>query len=117
MQYTAQNASYADRYPGSDYQIVLYDDVPVGKIWVAEFNGGLHLVDILIAQQYRNSGIGSALVEQLQLRAERAGLAIRSTVFRFNAGSLRFHRRLGFAIVDEDEIQFHMEWLPVCLRV
>lgn len=116
MQYAAQTAAYQAQYPGSDYQIVLRGDVPVGKIWLAALPDELHLVDILIAEPYRNAGIGSFLVRQLQQQAEIDKIALRSSIFRFNAGSLRFHRFLGFEVVGENEIQFHMEWLPSCLR-
>ncbi|HEX4134130.1 MAG TPA: GNAT family N-acetyltransferase [Bryobacteraceae bacterium] len=112
MQYRAQNSSYAAQYPGSDYQIVMRDDCPVGKIWIARTEGELRLVDIVIAPEARNSGIGSSLIREIQREAEAAGLPVRSTVFRFNPGSLRFHLRLGFRIVAEEEVEFRMEWLP-----
>jgi RimJ/RimL family protein N-acetyltransferase len=112
MQYTAQNSAYAAQFPDSDYQIVLRDDCPVGKIWIARTDSEFHLVDILLAAEARNSGIGTCLVRQLQEEARAAGLPVRSSVFRFNPGSLRFHQRLGFQIVAEDEIEFRMEWLP-----
>ncbi|HEY3824807.1 MAG TPA: GNAT family N-acetyltransferase [Bryobacteraceae bacterium] len=112
MQYQAQNSAYAMQYPESDYQIVMRDDCPVGKIWIARNEDEFHLVDIVLAPEARNSGIGAHLLKQLQQEAEAAGLPVRSSVFRFNPGSLRFHLRLGFRIVAEDEIEFRMEWLP-----
>lgn len=112
MQYLAQNSAYAAQYAGSDYQIVLRDDRPVGKIRIARLAGEFHLVDIVLVPEARNAGIGTFLLKQLQQEAENAGLPVRSTVFRFNPGSLRFHRHLGFRIVGEDEIEVRMEWLP-----
>jgi len=112
MQYRAQNSAYAAQYPESDYQIVLCDDRRVGKIRIARTAGEFRLVDIVLAPEARGSGIGTFLMRQLQKEAESAGLPVRSTVSRFNPGSLRFHQRLGFRIVAEDEIQFRMEWLP-----
>jgi RimJ/RimL family protein N-acetyltransferase len=118
MQYLAQNRAYAAQYPDSDYQIVLRDGRPVGKIRIARTAGEFHLVDIVLVPEARNSGTGTSLLKQLQEEAENARMPIRSTVFRFNPGSLRFHLRLGFRIVSEDAIQFHMEWLPPsCLTV
>jgi hypothetical protein len=57
--------------------------------------------------------VGTVVIQRLQQEAAKANLPIRSTVFRFNPGSLRFHQRLGFHIVREEETQFHLEWRPI----
>jgi hypothetical protein len=36
-------------------------------------------------------------------------------VFRFNPGSLRFHQRLGFSIIREDQMHLYLEWRTVAL--
>jgi ribosomal protein S18 acetylase RimI-like enzyme len=112
MQFVAQQNAYRAQYPGSDYVIVLRNGHPIGRIWIAEMQDELHLVDIALLPEARNQGIGDLLIRQLQTEARRAGKAVRSSVFRFNAGSLRFHQRLGFRIISEDEMQFYMEWTP-----
>ncbi|MGA9529795.1 MAG: GNAT family N-acetyltransferase [Terriglobales bacterium] len=112
MQFTAQNNAYRAQFPGSDYVIVLQNGRPVGRLWIAESAQEFHLVDIALQPQARNSGIGTVLIRQLQAEARRAGKPVRSTVFRFNPGSLRFHQRLGFRIGSEDPMQFYMEWIP-----
>jgi GNAT superfamily N-acetyltransferase len=112
MQYVAQQNAYRAEYPRSDYAIVLRNDEPIGRIWIAQTEHEFHLVDIALLPEVRNAGIGTLLVKQLQTEAQRAGKPVRSSVFRFNPGSLRFHQRLGFRITGEDAIQFHMEWTP-----
>ncbi len=52
-------------------------------------------------------------MQRVQEEAKQRGHGITSTVFRFNPGSLRFHKRLGFNIVREDEMYFYMEWKPL----
>src|ERR1035438_8083871 len=95
MQFTAQQNAYRAQFPGSDYVIVMQNDRPVGRIWIAEMEQEFHLVDIALLPE-----------------ARRAGKTVRSTVFRFNSGSLRFHERLGFRISAEDPVQYYMEWRP-----
>jgi ribosomal protein S18 acetylase RimI-like enzyme len=112
MQFTAQQNAYRAQFPGSDYVIVMQNDRPVGRIWIAEMEQEFHLVDIALLPEARNAGIGALLIRQLQTEARRAGKAVRSTVFRFNSGSLRFHERLGFRISAEDPVQYYMEWRP-----
>lgn len=112
IQFRGQMSSYAQRYPNSCYHIVLLDSKPVGRLWVAQEQREFHLVDIAIHPSLQRKGIGAALVQRLQQEAAKARLPIRSCVFRFNPGSLRFHQRLGFAIAREDEMHYHMEWQP-----
>jgi N-acetylglutamate synthase-like GNAT family acetyltransferase len=87
----------------------------VGRLWVAPGGDALLLVDIAIHPGVQSKGLGTVLVQRLQADAQQAKLPIRSTVDRFNPGSLRFHQRLGFRIVREDLMNFYMEWRPAPL--
>jgi len=113
MQFRAQMSSYAEMFPNSCYHIVLLDSEPVGRLWVAPVDGEFHLVDIAVHPKLQNKGIGTVLVQRLQQEATRARLPIRSVVSKFNPGSFRFHKRLGFQIVREDEMNYFMEWRPI----
>jgi ribosomal protein S18 acetylase RimI-like enzyme len=115
MQFQAQLSSYTQQFPNSCYHLVLLDSKPVGRLWFAPVDGGFHLVDIAIHPNVQSKGLGTALVERLQQEAQKAKLPIRSTVDRFNPGSLRFHQRLGFTIVGEDVLQYYLEWRPAPL--
>lgn len=115
MQFRGQMSSYAQMYPNSCYHLVLLDGKPAGRLWVAPGNGEFQLVDIAVHPNLQSKGIGTALIRRLQQEAASARLPIRSCVFKFNPGSLRFHQRLGFAIVREDQMYRYMEWRPVPL--
>jgi ribosomal protein S18 acetylase RimI-like enzyme len=115
MQCRAQMSSYVQQFPNSCYHIVLLDAKPVGRLWVAPAQGEFHLVDIAVHPSLQSKGIGTVLIQRLQQEAQQARLPIRSTVDRFNAGSLRFHQRLGFTVVREDLLNYYMEWRPAPL--
>jgi len=115
MQFHGQLSAYTQMYPNSCYHIVLLDSKPVGRLWVAQLDGEFHLVDVAVHPQLQSKGIGTALVERLQQEAARARLPIRCTVSKFNPGSLRFHKRLGFHILREDEMNYFLEWRTVAL--
>jgi len=115
MQFRAQMSSYTQQFPNSCYHLVLLDGKPVGRLWVAPGDGEFHLVDIALLPSLQSKGIGTVLIQRLQQEAQKAKLPIRSTVDRFNPGSLRFHQRLGFTIVREDLLQYYMEWRPAPL--
>ena len=115
MQFRAQMSEYAQMYPNSCYHLVLLDSKPAGRLWVAPGNGELLLVDIAVHPNLQGKGIGTVLVQRVQQEAAKARLPIRCCVFRFNTGSLRFHQRLGFSILREDQTHYHLEWRPVPL--
>ena len=115
MQFQAQLSSYAQQFPHSCYHLVLLDSKPVGRLWFAPVEGGFYLVDIGVHPSVQSKGLGTAIVKQLQSEAQKAKLPIRSTIDRVNQGSLRFHRRLGFNIVREDELNYFVEWTPAPL--
>jgi len=115
MQFRAQMSSYAQMYPNSCYHVVLLDSKPIGRFWVAQMDQEFHLVDIAVHPSVQSKGIGTALIQRLQQEAGRARMPIRCCVSKFNAGSVRFHKRLGFGIVREDEMNYFMEWRTVAL--
>jgi N-acetylglutamate synthase-like GNAT family acetyltransferase len=115
LQFRAQLSSYTQQFPHSCYHVVLLDSKPVGRLWVAPGDNAFLLVDIGIHPDVQSKGLGTVLVQRLQAEAQKAKLPIQSTVDRFNPGSLRFHKRLGFAVVREDQLQFYMEWRPAPL--
>jgi GNAT superfamily N-acetyltransferase len=115
MQFRAQLSSYTQQFPNSCYHLVLLDSKPVGRLWVAPGGDSFLLVDIAIHPSLQSKGLGTALVQRLQQEAQNAKLPIRSTVDRFNPGSLRFHQRLGFQVVREDQLQYYLEWQPAPL--
>lgn len=115
MQFRGQMDSYSQMYPNSCYHIVLLDGKPVGRLWVAQMESEFHLVDIAVHPSVQSKGIGAALIQRLQQEATRARLPIRSMVSKFNTGSLRFHKRQGFNIRREDQMNYFMEWRTLAL--
>jgi ribosomal protein S18 acetylase RimI-like enzyme len=113
IQFRGQMSSYAQMFPNSCCHVVMLDGKPAGRLWVAPLEGELHLVDIALHPSLQSKGIGSVLIKRLQEEATRARLPIRCMVLRLNPGSLRFHRRLGFNIVREDQMYYFLEWRPI----
>ncbi len=112
IQYAGQKQSYAVQYPDSDHELVLVDGDLVGRIWFFRMPSEHRLVDIALLPEYRNRGIGSGLLRQAIANAGQSGVPLRCSVGITNAGSLRFHQRLGFRIVSQDEVYAEMELEP-----
>ena len=103
VQYAGQKMTYAAQYPAG-HRIVLLHLNPIGRIGLYRAEGARHLVDISLLPEFRNRGIGSALLAEAIADARAAGEPLTCSVAALNLGSLRFHQRLGFRIVARDEV-------------
>ena len=111
IQYAGQKYSYRAQYPGGD-AIVLLEGTPIGRVWLHREASEHQLVDIALLPEYQNRGIGAALVTEAIAAARAAGVRLCCSVALSNVGSLRFHRRLGFQIVSQDEIYCELALEP-----
>ncbi len=109
MQYTTRKAAYESSYPDGQHDIVLVDRVESGQIRISRDHTQVRLVDISIAKEFQNQGIGAAIVKDLISEAQAAGLPLRCSVATNNPGSLRFHQHLGFQITSQDEMYYQLE--------
>jgi ribosomal protein S18 acetylase RimI-like enzyme len=110
MQYSARKAAYESNYPDARPNIVIANGTDAGQIWVFSDHTQYRVIDIVIAGEFQNQGIGAFLVNDLIAQAKEAGVPLRCSVATNNPGSLRFHRRLGFRILSSDEAYHQMEY-------
>lgn len=112
LQFRAQAADYARRFPSADQSVVLANGTPVGRVWVHQGDGELRLLDVTILTSARGRGIGTFLLRRLQERARASGVPLRHTVLTSNIAARRLYERVGFAVVDSTETHHLMEWRP-----
>ena len=62
--------------------------------------------------EFRNCGIGAALLKDAIGAARAAGVRLCCSVAATNHGSLRFHQRLGFQITGQDEVYYDLAVEP-----
>ena len=111
QQFNAQHQYYQANYVGADFQIILVNDQPAGRIYVDRRIDEIRLIDIALLPEYRNAGIGSGLLNDLLAEAQRAGKPVRIHVEKLNP-ALRLYERLGFSISDDRGVYWFMEWVP-----
>jgi len=111
MQFTAQQQHYGSRYPHGVHDIILVDDCPVGRLYVAREAERIHILDITLLPQHRNAGTGTTILRSLMDEAALAGKAVSIHVETFNR-SLRLFERLGFSRIEEIGFNYLMEWRP-----
>lgn len=111
QQFGAQYQHYQLHYPTCERNIIEKDGQPVGRLWIDEWRDQIRLVDIALMPEWRGSGIGSILLDDVLARGARAGKPVTIHVEGFNP-ALRLYERLGFVKVDTNGVYFLMKWTP-----
>lgn len=110
-QFKAREQHYRERFPGAQCQIVELGGEPIGRQLVAQTDAQVLVIDIGLVPAHRGRGIGTALLRSLL--AEAAGRASSVALrVRHENPARRLYERLGFAIVDQDELLVTMLWVP-----
>ncbi len=108
MQFHAQHTYYMEQYKHANFDVILLDDVPVGRLYLDRRKSEIRIVDIALLTAYRNRGIGSLLLKDILAEGERAGLPVRIHVEHFNP-ALHLYTRLGFRHIDDHGVYYLME--------
>lgn len=99
-------------YPKAHSTIILDGQMPIGRTIIDRTPDELRLVDISLLPEYRNRGIGAFLVRQLLAESRESQIPVRLHVFKFG-DAVRFYKRLGFQLVEDDGSYLKMEWPQV----
>jgi GNAT superfamily N-acetyltransferase len=109
-QFDLQRKEYSSRFPNAEYQVIVVDDHPAGRIWVGSDDEQIRLLDIALMPEFQNRGVGTVLLQRLMGQARQTGKALRHMVFVLNNNADRFYERLGFTVIDDLGAYRHMEW-------
>jgi ribosomal protein S18 acetylase RimI-like enzyme len=109
MQFNAQRQSYRMQFPAAEYDVILCNNNPVGRLIVDRADEEIRLMDIALLAPYRNQGIGSGLIRDLQRQAISTQKPLRLHVESFNPAA-RLYARLGFREIGEIGIYHELEW-------
>lgn len=112
QQFAAQRDYYLQHYPDAQYQIILLDERPVGRLYVHRRENEIRILDITILPQYRSAGLGTPLVKEVMSEGERSGLAVSIYVDNFSP-AIRLFERLGFSKIEENGINVLFKWNPL----
>ena len=86
--------------PGADYGSVNYG-------WFSErYDDFAYLDRVAVAESYRNRGIGAELYAEVERLVDAAWFTLEVNVRPRNEGSLRFHERMGFTEVGQQETPY-----------
>ena len=109
MQFKAQRHHYQANFPQAEYQVILLDGKPVGRLYIARLDRTIRILDITVLLPRRSAGIGTTILNAILKESEETAKPVQIYVESFNP-SLRLFERLGFRKVDSSDYNFLMEW-------
>lgn len=115
MQFKAQHLYYTQNYSGAQFQVILKEGRPIGRLYVHRRQDEIRIMDITILPEYRGWGIGSTLLSQILAEAAQDHLSVTIHVERFNP-AMRFYERLGFCLAEERGVYLFMKWSPSTVK-
>jgi ribosomal protein S18 acetylase RimI-like enzyme len=110
-QFQAQRHQYRYQFPHAQRDLIIVQGEVIGQMLVAPMDGDLHLVDLSLLPEFRNRGIGNALLQDLLARAAGENKRVTLHVLQGNP-AVRLYARLGFSRAGEQDIYWRMEWAP-----
>lgn len=111
-QFDLQRREYDRGYPAAQYDVILLNNHPVGRIWIGRDHQEIRLLDIAILPEFQKRGIGTVLLQWLIDEAKSVSKTLRHTVFVMNRDAQRFYKRLGFVEIEDLGAYKHMEYRP-----
>lgn len=90
-------------------KIVRSRDKDIGMFKVKRDSGRWEIIQIQLLPDYQNRGIGTRLIQDLQVEAARQGIPVFLSVLKVNPAK-RLYERLGFEAVEEKEKSYTMRY-------
>jgi GNAT superfamily N-acetyltransferase len=114
-QFEAQRRCFESDYPGAQFQIILVDGQPAGRLYVHRRPAEIRIMDIALLPPFRGRGIATAFLKDILAEGERTARRASIHVEVFNP-ALRLYQRLGFTGVALNGVYQLLEWIPKSTR-
>ena len=109
LQFMAQHMQYKAQFGTAEFQIILADATPAGRLYINRSEDEIKIIDIALLPEFRSNGMGSSLLKQILAEAKQKRIPVRIHVQQSNP-AFHLYQRLGFQKIDENGIYFLMEW-------
>ncbi|MFK5948588.1 MAG: GNAT family N-acetyltransferase [Methylococcales bacterium] len=102
-QFNAQHQHYQQHYSEASFDLVLVDDKPVGRLYVARWPSQIRIVDIALLTEFRGKKIGTELISALFTEAKEKQLELSIHVEKNNP-AMGWYQGLGFLEIEDKGI-------------
>ena len=111
MQFQAQHKFYQAQFGDAEFMVILQDQQPIGRLYLDRRDREIHIIDITLLPEFRNQGIGAALLQDILAEGQQTNLPVRIHVEHYNR-ALSLYQRLNFRQIDDHGVYYLMEWVP-----
>lgn len=109
MQHDARQRSLAAAWPDARDHVVLTGGEAVGRLWLAEDDAAIRVLDVALLPEHRGRGIGGALLASLTARCDARGVPLRLAVAHDEPDARRLYERHGLVEVSRDAVRAELE--------
>ncbi|MBK7871862.1 MAG: GNAT family N-acetyltransferase [Saprospiraceae bacterium] len=112
QQFIAQHQYYQEFYKNAEFQIIEYNNEPIGRLYIHwKYSAQeVRIVDIALLPGFRGKGIGTAIIEDTFKKAATLNKSVTIHV-EFNNPALKLYEKLGFRKIGEfNSVYYLMEW-------
>lgn len=110
MQFDLQMKAYEMQFLGAAISIIELDGNAIGRLIVYRREMETRLVDIALLPLFRNQGIGTFLMAQLQRQAVEENKPVVLRVLRSNLKAIRLYEKCGFTATESNQTHLTMTW-------
>lgn len=113
QQYEWQQKSYLGQFPDAENWIIETQSGPVGKIMLHRSESHVHIIDFIIAPDWRRRGVGSTILVTLKNYVGLKARELRLSVDRQNIHAKRLYLQQGFAVSQISDTHEQMVWSAI----
>lgn len=103
QQHEAQHSHYLQHFGDAERLIIERAGQAIGRIYLRDDSGRLHIVDISLLPASRGQGIGGAILRDILHQARSSQKAMSIRVEKFNPAR-RLYDRLGFQVIEDQGV-------------
>lgn len=111
QQFTAQHRYYIENYNGAQFDIILINGIPAGRLYLVQWEEEIRIIDIAFLPEFRDHGWGSLILRALLDKGRTDHKKIGIHVENFNP-AMRLYLRLGFVPTEDKGVYQYMAWIP-----
>ena len=118
MQFNAQKTGYSQQFPNAIYWVVELHDLAIGKVTLDFTSDLVHLIDFAIDPKFQNKGYGQAVVQSLQMAAQKVAAPLLISVAKDNYLAVKLYKQLGFTFDASSPSAMYqrMIWYPESIK-
>jgi ribosomal protein S18 acetylase RimI-like enzyme len=111
MQFGLQHKQYMENYKNAAFEIILYNKIPVGRLYVDHRKDDIRIIDIALLPEFRRRGIGTKIMRDLIAEADQKQIKLSLHVEQNNP-AMNLYEKLYFKKSKITGVYFFMERKP-----